>query len=81
MEASLMKNDWDTEEFKELRANVEKALKSMMKKVIKDHKTLDLPLIIWEDGKIRRIKPWETQFKKASEYVLRKNDELYRRLK
>jgi len=32
------------------------AMKKAVKKVIADHKKAGLPLVVWEDGKVKKIK-------------------------
>lgn len=42
----------------ELAESATKAMKQALKTVIADHKRLDLPLVVWQNGRIKRIKPW-----------------------
>lgn len=40
-------------------ADVEKALTAWVTRVVKDHREKDLPLVVWKDGRIEFVKPWE----------------------
>lgn len=37
------------------------ALKEAVKDVIKQHKKDDRPLAVWEDGRVKYIKPWKNK--------------------
>jgi len=43
----------------------EEALKAAVAKVIKEHKQLGLPLVIWRDGKVVHVPPEELEVREA----------------
>jgi len=43
-----------------INEKAERAMREAVKDVIREHKKLDMPLTVMENGKIVRIRPWRT---------------------